>query len=208
MAQITTGLRSILSVPWIYNLWLTIQGGKKGRAEFMRSYLKIQPGESLFDIGCGTGTVIEWLPEGVKYVGFDVSEQYVNEAREKYGDRAEFVHAAVGDMPEVEEGTFDWVLALGVLHHLDDSEAEQLFEIGHRALKPSGRLLTLDGVYDDSQSKLARWLVSQDRGQNIRTQEGYEALARPLFDEISSDIWHNMTRIPYTRLVMTCRKSG
>ena len=34
-----------------------------------------------------------------------------------------------------ERGYFDIVLAFGILHHLDDAEAVQLFRIAHDALK-------------------------------------------------------------------------
>ena len=36
------------------------------------------------------------------------------------------------------------VLALGLVHHLDDSEASDLFRLGYTALKPGGRILIVD----------------------------------------------------------------
>jgi cyclopropane fatty-acyl-phospholipid synthase-like methyltransferase len=52
---------------------------------------------------------------------------------------------------------FDRVTALGVVHHLDDTEANKLFSIAHKALKHGGKLITMDGVLIDGQSETARF---------------------------------------------------
>ena len=43
-------------------------------------------------------------------------------------------------------------------------------------LAPDGVLFLLDPLFAPGQSRAARFLVSKDRGQNIRTEEGYAAL--------------------------------
>ncbi len=165
----------------------------------------LRSGETILDIGCGTGTFLEALPEGVVYTGFDVSGEYVAEARTRFGDRATFVHAAVGEKPELGEGCFDLVIAVGVLHHLDDPEAVSLFELAARSLKPDGRLVTIDPVYTEDQSRMARWIISRDRGRNVRTQDAYEALIPSGFGRVDPEVVSDLSRIPYTHLVMTCR---
>jgi SAM-dependent methyltransferase len=56
------------------------------------------------------------------------------------------------------------VPALGIAHHLEDAEAQRLFQIAYDALKPGGKLITFDGVWTDGQSPAARWLLARDRG--------------------------------------------
>lgn len=206
MAQITNGIRSILSLPWAYNLWAFAIGSGKARQDFIDNYLCLESDSKVFDIGCGTGELVEFLPEGTQYTGFDLSKKYVDAAREKFGDRASFVHAYVGSTPEIEEGTYDIALATGVLHHLEDSEAVELFQLAHRALKPGGRLVTVDGVYTEGQSRIARYLISRDRGRNVRTRNGYLDLAKGVFDELEDDVRNDFIRIPYTHLILTCTK--
>ena len=72
-----------------------------------------------------------------------------------------FVCQSVGEVITLaERDYFDIVLALGVLHHLDDDEALTLFQIARDAMKPGGRLVTIDGVWTDDQSHIAKYLLS------------------------------------------------
>jgi len=65
----------------------------------------------------------------------------------------------------------------------------------------------MDGVFMEKQSPVAKWIISKDRGQNIRTQEGYLELAYQVFSNISTDIRHDMLRIPYTHFILECTKN-
>jgi hypothetical protein len=95
---------------------------------------------------------------------------------------------------------------VGILHHLDDGEALQLFHLAQTALKPGGRLITLDGVFVQKQSPCARYIISKDRGQNVRTQQGYLQLASQVFSTITTSIRHDLLRIPYTHIILECMK--
>lgn len=203
MAQITQGFRSILSFPWVYNLWSYLLGAAEARADFIKTYLKISEGDKVLDIGCGTGAMFEALPPGINYTGFDLSESYIQQAIEKHGDSARFVHASVGESPDLPEGEFDVALATGVLHHLDDSEAVELFRLAAKSLRPGGRLITSDPVFIEGQSRVAKFIISRDRGQNVRRKEEYLELAETVFDSVDVDIRHDRIRIPYTHILLT-----
>ncbi len=99
---------------------------------------------------------------------------------------------------------FDLVLAMGLVHHLNNQEATKLFSFARKKLKDRGRLITFDGCYVENQSSIARFLLKHDRGQYVRTQEGYEELARDHFLQIETTIFSNLIRIPYTLIVMEC----
>src|SRR5262249_60326846 len=94
-------------------------------------------------------------------------------ARRRFGGRAEFHCARAGEKSLEGQAEFDIVLALGILHHLDDPEALHLFRLAKQVLEPAGRLFTLDGCYVPNQSRVARWLLSKDRGKNVRTADEY-----------------------------------
>jgi len=161
----------------------------------------------LLDIGCGTAEILEFLPEDMSYTGFDSSEEYITRARKRFGHRGMFFanpvrSTHVDDMP-----LFDVVLAFGVLHHLDDREAETLIELAAGALNPDGVLLTVDPCFVPGQSPIARWLIEHDRGQNVRTEQGYRELAARCFASIDAVPRHDFLRMPYTYLIMRCRQT-
>jgi Methyltransferase domain len=61
-------------------------------------------------------------------------------------------------------GYVDIVMANGVVHHLDDEDAERLFALASSLLKSGGRLVTIDPVLHANQGHVRRWLVlSQPR---------------------------------------------
>ncbi|SRR6266568_3030235 len=118
--------------------------------------------------------------------------------------RAKFVCERVSQYTLSHREYFDVVLALGIVHHLDDSEALQLFQIAHSALKRGGKLVTLDGVWTNDQSRPARYLLARDRGQFVRSQEQYVNLASQVFSTIKASIRHDLLRIPYTHIILEC----
>jgi cyclopropane fatty-acyl-phospholipid synthase-like methyltransferase len=203
MTQITSGLRSVLSWPQFYDLFQNAVGANKCRHEFVQTYVRARPGDSILDIGCGTAQILKWLPT-VEYYGFDSSKAYVRAAQNRYASRGHFSCEIVEHKDLTGLPRFDIVLAIGVLHHLADCEAVALFSLARAALKAGGRLVTLDGCYDNKQSRVAKILVSMDRGQNIRDKQGYETLARPIFADVKSHIRHDLARLPYTHLILEC----
>jgi SAM-dependent methyltransferase len=203
MTQVVSGLRRALSFAAVYDFFQNLVGGPRSRQEFVRCYVRPEPGQFILDIGCGTADILAYLPE-VAYYGFDPSQQYVEAARRRFGERARLTCATVTEQTLQGLPKFDLVLAIGVLHHLGDSDAVNLFRLAKSAMKPGGRLVTLDGCYVEKQSRIARFLISRDRGQNVRYEQGYRALAESVFDSVKSYIRHDLTRIPYTHVIVEC----
>src|SRR5438876_5163570 len=185
--KIIEKLSSVLSLPAGYRIFLRIVGGNFQR-KYVAEYVKPSPGDKILDIGCGPGDMLASLP-GVDYTGFDISSEYIEAARRRFGTRGRFLRSDVG-MAEIERerGTFKLVLATGVLHHLDNERAAKLFELARAALRPDGRLITYDGCYVPEQSKAARWVLSKDRGKFVRTSEEYMRLASASFSRIEPHI--------------------
>jgi SAM-dependent methyltransferase len=204
MSQVTTGLRSVLSRPEVYELWSRAVGGEHGRSSLIREYVRPAADARILDLGCGPGELLEYLPTSVTYVGVDISTEYIARARERFGTRAEF---RVGDATEAEPdlGTFDLVLAFGVLHHLDDAQVQALFAAAAGVLTPGGRAVMVDPAFDAAQSRAARMVIERDRGQHVRTRDAYAALARTSFAHVTATVRENLLRIPYTHCVLECQ---
>ena len=100
--------------------------------------------------------------------------------------------------------SFDVVLAIGVLHHLDDAAAAVLFESARRLLAAGGRLVTLDAALATGQRRLARWIIRHDRGRHVRTDAELLRLAAPWFPAARATVHHDYLRIPYTHVALDC----
>ncbi len=168
-------VRSVLSRSWAYqSFWHAVGGDERNRA-LLRDYIRPAPGDRVLDIGCGPGTMVPYLQDA-EYVGLDVSAEYVEKARRRF-PQARFICQSVGEYDQVEPNYFDVVLALGILHHLDDN---------------------------DDQSQVVKYLLSRDRGRFVRSEAGYRELAAKVFSKIESSVRHDLLRIPYTVVILTC----
>jgi SAM-dependent methyltransferase len=203
MGQTTTGVRAILSVPTVYEVFQRLVGSPRVRRELVDRWIRPRPGLRILDIGCGPGVLVEHLP-GAEYTGTDLSASYIAAARRRYGDRGTFHLGRVEDLDPGALGEFDVVVAKSVIHHIDTDEALHLFEVASSVLADGGRLVTLDAAYTPDMSRAARFVVSRDRGQSILAPEGYEALARRRFADVAVEVHHGLLRIPYTHVFMSC----
>jgi len=195
-------IRSVLALPQAYQLFWNVIGGPARSRTLVNEFIRPKVGDRILEIGCGPGTIVPYLPES-EYVGFDASATYIEQARRRF-PQARFVCERVSEYTLPEQSYFDSVLALGILHHLDDTESQQLFQIAHEALKPGGRLVTLDGVWTNNQSAAAKALLGRDRGEFVRAEEGYVKIASKVFDNVKATVRENMLRIPYTHIILEC----
>jgi cyclopropane fatty-acyl-phospholipid synthase-like methyltransferase len=168
-------------------------------------YVRPKPSSRILDIGCGTGTILSYLPD-VEYLGFDIHQKYIDSAIRKYGERGTFFCKRLTRNVIEDPSGYDIVLAKGVLHHLTDDEALELFEVAHSTLKQDGRLVTIDGCYCEKQSVIARFLLSMDRGKFVRNKEKYCLLASKYFSNLKITIRDDLLRVPYTHIIMECEK--
>jgi len=203
MTQVTTGIHAVLANPFIYELFQNIMGAKSARKRLVKDHIRPMSNMRILDLGCGPAEILNFLPENIDYVGYDISETYIKNACDKFKGRGVF-HCRLLELEEAKSlEKFDLVMAIGVLHHMDDDVAEAFITLAKAALKPGGRLLTHDPVYAKGQSPIAKFLISKDRGQNVRDAAAYEALARKVFSDVSGKVRHQ-TWIPYTHWTMEC----
>ena len=205
MSQITNGIHAILSKPAIYNAFQNAMGAVRVRNEFVRDFVKPIKGMRILDFGCGTAEILKCLPVDVDYWGFDISMQYIDAARDCFGSRGHFHCEQINKEALLALPKFDVVLVIGVLHHLDDVDAHNLFSLAREALNDRGRIVTLDPCFAKGQNPVARYLISKDRGQNVRDAEGYKALVDRDFMKVRGTLKHRAW-VPYTHWIMECSK--
>ena len=206
MTQMTDGVRAILSFPLIYNFFQFLMSPRSVRRNFVADFIRPFPKMNVLDIGCGPADILDFLP-AVDYRGYDISETYIKHAQKRFNTRGIFIckQLEISDLASLPK--FDVALALGLIHHLDNDEASNVMRLARAALKPGGRLITIDPVFDPEQNPIAHFLVRKDRGQNVRDRIGYEALAWEIFDSVRVEVRHQ-TWIPYTHCMMECTIFG
>jgi len=196
-------IRPILDRPFFYDFYHLLIGANYRSRVLVRDYIRPRPSDRILDLGCGPGRMIRFFPD-CSYVGVDANESYILSAQKRYGRRGEFICQRVTHHSVQQLGAFDIVLALGLVHHLNDVEAQDLFRAGQAALKLAGRMITNDGCYAPGQSFAERYLLSRDRGRFVRTQEQYLELAGGSFSQVTAHLREDLLRIPYTHLIMAC----
>jgi SAM-dependent methyltransferase len=203
-AQVTTGIRAVLSHPSVYNTMQWLMGAQALRVENVRNHVRPFPGMRILDLGCGTAGILAALPADIQYVGYDMSPNYIDAARRRHGDRGAF-HCRLLEEAEVADlEPFDLVMGTGVLHHLDDATARKFMAIAAAALRPGGRIYTVDPCFAPVQNPIARFLIARDRGQHVRDSQGYLALAPDVATNVTGRLVHTAW-IPYTRWHMECQ---
>ena len=120
------------------------------KLEMTQKYLRED--SEILEIGCGTGgTAIEHAPYVARVLATDVSAKMLEFGRERAEaagvENVTFRQAAAEDI-DAEDASFDAVLALSLLHLLDD-RLPVLANI-HRWLKPGGTFVSSTAVLGDT----------------------------------------------------------
>jgi cyclopropane fatty-acyl-phospholipid synthase-like methyltransferase len=135
-----------------------------------------QPGLKLLDIGCGPGDLAKYV-RAEDYVGVDISERYIAQARHDYGGEFYILSAdRVDELPM----QFDRVTICGLLHHLSDRVVDDTLSALRAILKPGGYAYVTEAVWPTHGWDLPSWLIRKlDRGKFVRSsQQWREILAR------------------------------
>jgi ubiquinone/menaquinone biosynthesis C-methylase UbiE len=149
----TTGPAGIIlhaAARYDFLLWLLTLGRETAFREKMLRFAVLQPGESVLDIGCGTGTLAiaakrQVGPTGA-VSGVDASSEMLARAEKKarrLGVEVSFKCGSAQSLP-FSAAQFDVVLSTMMLHHLPKSSRREMAGEVRRVLKPGGRVLVID----------------------------------------------------------------
>lgn len=146
---------------------------------FVRNILPVLPADrqaKILDIGCGYGRYLKALELGgyANVFGIDVSEEQIAYAQDRLGLR----NCICGDALEFlgdQSGTYDAILLLDVMEHLDVAYAVDLCRAVHRALKPDGVFIVL---VPNALSPLCPHLYADITHQRAYTTDSVEQMLR------------------------------
>jgi ubiquinone/menaquinone biosynthesis C-methylase UbiE len=101
-------------------------------------------GMSILDVGCGTGTFLEFYQRFKCHLsGIDTSPAMLEIAKARLGDSAELRLGSATEMPYMDQ-SFDLVVSMLVLHEMDQEVRLRTLDEIKRVLKKDGRVLLID----------------------------------------------------------------
>ena len=125
-------------------------GRERELRDRLAALVDLAPGESVLDVGCGTGSLALAAKRRVgrtgMVTGIDASPEMIERARRKAtnnGDGIHFEVARVESLPFPNE-SFDAVLSTLMMHHLPRPTRERCVSEMRRVLRPGGRMLVVD----------------------------------------------------------------
>ena len=142
------------TISWAVFYDLLVKGILLGKEEKLRASIvdlaRIQPGEKVLDVGCGTGSlaIIAKVKAGasVEISGRDAAPAMIERARQKAAKAGVDIDFQAGVVEAIDfpNDTLDVVLSSFMVHHLPGGLKAKAFAEIYRVLKPGGRLLVVD----------------------------------------------------------------
>lgn len=163
--------------------------------ELIRRWVMLGRNDRLLDVGCGTGNYRSSFQ--CEYFGVDINPDYIKKASSHLEGRFMTMDCT---RLAFEDATFDHVVSLATLHHLDDSQVAQMAREALRVCKPSGRVHLIDAVLPLSPNFALKTMVFRlDRGSHPRKLEHLCELVSkvaPIADrDVISGPMHDVTYI-------------
>lgn len=99
--------------------------------------------QSLLDVGCGTGYLIDMLQrqKNALYCGLDLSPEMLKMAKQKLSDSVFLIEGSADSLP-YEDNSFDVVTCIQSFHHYP--KPEKSMSEAYRVLKPGGLYIISD----------------------------------------------------------------
>jgi SAM-dependent methyltransferase len=159
-------------------------------ARTMWVYDNVRAGSTVLDLGCGAGMLALLKRKGATLVGCDLSEECALAARRNGYDAG--VASSLARLP-FGDASFDYVVSLDVLGHVEAREKDSVLAEVRRVLRPGG--VTLHGIectdrraqkdYDEMTAEELRRFVSIDGHVGLEEEQEHAARFRRFFAHVA-----------------------
>jgi ubiquinone/menaquinone biosynthesis C-methylase UbiE len=175
-------LYRMLENPKVYDLVQRLLGGDRvyrALKEVIGAQLKNISYSNVLDVGCGTGLFGDCFSS--EYTGIDINQEYIKKAGTKRG--GVYLVADATRLP-FETGTFDLVFTLGVLHHLDVQNQDNMLKEMWRVCKAGGHILIMDGLVPSNRLNVIGYVLAKlDRGRFKTRVERFKEMVETVCSE-------------------------
>ena len=168
---LTKPLHRIVANPWVYDMVQILAGRRQLDRQLAAQIAPLRSASFVLDVGGGTGLSRTLWPETCAYMCLDLDSRKLQGLRSKSQAMAMLADAI--SIP-IQDSGVDVILCTMLTHHLSDVSLVNLFAESARVLKPNGRLILLDAVWNSARL-IGQVLWRYDRGSYPRTAETLRA---------------------------------
>ncbi|OGH18551.1 MAG: hypothetical protein A3F31_05065 [Candidatus Levybacteria bacterium RIFCSPHIGHO2_12_FULL_38_12] len=146
--------------------------------KIIRKELPIRNNTKILDIGCGTGILSQYF-SNADYIGIDIDQNLIDFAKKKYPYK--FITMS-GDKITFPSNSFDAILIVGVIHHMNNNVSTNVLLHMKRILRKNGKALIIEAIPPiDAINFPGRLLRYFDEGHHIRNFQDYNVMFKKKF---------------------------
>ena len=123
----------------------SLEEAQERKLDLICKKLRLKPGESFLDIGCGWGALVMWAAKnyGVKAQGITLSKNQFALAQErvKAAGLENQVTIELKHYADLPKNTYDKIASIGMIEHVGFGKYSEYFAATHEALKAGGLFL-------------------------------------------------------------------
>jgi SAM-dependent methyltransferase len=124
----------------------------RARAEILLWLLRgrLQDGDTVLDVGCGTGWLLSLLPPNLRLMGLDPSDHALSLAKKRLEAKSPLAldlrSGILPDKPAFDSECADWIFLTDVLEHVEDDQGA--LEALRALLKTDGQMIITVPAFD------------------------------------------------------------
>ena len=159
----------------------------------LAQHIKIPENSVVLDYGCGTGKYCFFFkPEN--YFGVDIDAKNIKIAKSNFKNYT-FSQLKPG-MFEQKKQHYDFILVLGVFHHIADQDLIKILDDFNEILKDNGKIMVLEPILSKTSTRINKWMNFVDRGKHIRFEKDLLKLIDKHFvvkelDQFITELFYN-----------------
>jgi len=123
----------------------TLRDAQQAKIDYTLRKIRLRPGETLLDIGCGWGSLVVRAAQhfGASVVGITLSREQYEEGTRRISAAGLQGSATIEyrDYRELGDRRFDKIVSLGMVEHVGRERLGEYFDAACRALRPGGLFL-------------------------------------------------------------------
>jgi SAM-dependent methyltransferase len=178
-SSLARALHALVAVPAVYDAVQRV-AGREALYRRLRAALVDVAAASVLDVGAGTGRLATILPSSARYIWLDGDPQKLSGFQ-----GTAHVTAVLADATRIPfaDATVDWVVSVGVSHHLAGEAFGAMLDELRRVARE--RVVFLDAVATPAWKSRLLWRY--DRGAHPRTADELRRALHSRFDVVSDD---------------------